>query len=222
MIARRELPHPGRPTHLQRRRGLPLPGLHHRPRRRRRLLPRRPLSGPGTLRTSDLRRQGHRTGQPALGQLRHQRRLAGPGPHRRRSVGLDEGALPRRRAGPGRAQATALHALAHRRRAGALGAAHHLAHRRGLALGRRPRGGLHSTAELVQRLSTFDRSSRSQDTELIEHAHRSGMDTSNALRRLDRPSRSAAPTSTMARQIDHADRLNDRIDLTRGLLKGPG
>ena len=36
----------------------------------------------------------------ALGQLRHQRRLAHPRPHRRRPVGLDKGALPRGRAGP--------------------------------------------------------------------------------------------------------------------------
>src|ERR1700722_7274120 len=41
----------------------------------------------------------------------------------------------------------------------ALGAPHHLAHRRRLALGRRPRSRLHPTAALVERLSAFHRSS---------------------------------------------------------------
>jgi hypothetical protein len=90
MIARRELPHPGAQltfSDVEGYRYLVFITDHEE----NDVCSSTRCIGPGTLRTPDLRRQGHRTGQPALGQLRHQRGLARLGPRRRRSVGLDEG-----------------------------------------------------------------------------------------------------------------------------------
>ena len=98
-----------------------------------------------------------------------------------RPVGVDEGAMPRGRAGLGRAQATALHALAHSRCAGALGSAHHLAHRAkdgpGPTTSWRPSPDCR-TGRAPERLPP---PFLSQDTPPLEHAHQSGTDTTVAL-----------------------------------------
>ena len=54
-------------------------------------------SGTRSRRTTDLRRQRHRPGQPALGGLRDQHRVAHPRARRARPARLDPTALPRRR-----------------------------------------------------------------------------------------------------------------------------
>jgi hypothetical protein len=133
MIARREDPHPGAPVDLHRHRRTPLPGVHHRPRRPRHRLPRSPLPGPRPRRTSHLRRQRHRAGQPALRHLHHQPRLAAPQPHRLRPARLGPTPHPRPRLRSGRTQTPPLLPPARRRRHHPLRPA---PYRQPLALGR--------------------------------------------------------------------------------------
>ena len=165
MLIRRERAPSRGPAHVHRRRGLSLPGLRDRSRRARHLFHRSALSGPGTLRVPHPRHQGHRARQPPLGQLRHQCRLARHRAHRLGPPGLDERALSRGRAATSCTQALALHPVAHRRRPRPFGPVHHLAHRRDLALGRRPRRRLRPAARLGGRHLIFESSDSARSTE---------------------------------------------------------
>ena len=174
-----------------------------------------------TCRVRHPRRQRHRAGQPAQPQFRHQHRLAHRHADRVRPLGLDEGALPRRRAGPGRAQAPALHPLAQRRDPYLLGSTPHCAYRRRMALGRRTRRRLR-TAALVGDCDLNTRDTRRCTT------------TASTVCVLDRIHTTPAPLNTLA-QRDLALRLQ-RLRLVQAcphplaapepfrpeLLKGPG
>ncbi len=104
----------------------------------------------------------------------------------------------------------------------ALGAAHHLAHRRGLALGRRPRGRLHSTAELVQRLGrNFHRSCA--EGHAVDRTRPSigrrppptCLNTSTSRHRATPTATMASQTTTLVveRQMDYSTVLTERSGL---------
>src|SRR6478735_7426708 len=97
-----------------------------------RVIVRRERAGRGP----DSPRQGHRPGEAALPRVRPQRRLVGADRDRPRPARLDAGAAAERRAGPLRAQAAALPALARRRAPGLLGPPRQAASAGRLAMGR--------------------------------------------------------------------------------------